>query len=414
MPRRIALALMFTAAFAAEAKAESLDALLDEARRASPEIQAAALAADAAQARVAGAGSLMDPMIKLGIENWGRSEPGYLPQSSSAGTMKKLTVSQNLPFWGKREMKRDIAEAEARRAAYTAEQTANELAMRLKVALAEIRGITESLALAKTLERRLGTIALAAKARYAEGEGQQPEVTRVTVERAAIVAEIARMEARRTVAAARVNRLLARPQTQKLADVPEWRRVPESARYDLAALIDRAQRDNPDLRAERAAIDGASRTADLAQRNWYPDFEVGVAAKREMGRVQSYEAMVTMSVPLQWSLHRSEISSARAAAAAAENRRDAAELRVAESLAAAWADLAAAREVEAVIRDTQLPQAELGFNAAAKGYEFGRVGATDVLIAEQQLWKSGLDLVAARLQQQSRLAEIEALIGDDL
>ena len=111
MPRRIALALMFTAAFAAEAKAESLDALLDEARRASPEIQAAALAADAAQARVAGAGSLMDPMIKLGIENWGRSEPGYLPQDSSAGTMKKLTVSQNLPFWGKREMKRDIAEA---------------------------------------------------------------------------------------------------------------------------------------------------------------------------------------------------------------------------------------------------------------------------------------------------------------
>lgn len=414
MPRPFALALMFALALAAEARAESLDALLAEARRASPEIQAAALAADAAQARVAGAGSLMDPMIKLGVEDWGRSEPGYLPQKSSEGTMKKLTVSQSLPFWGKRGMKRDIAEAEARRAAYTAEQTANELAMRLKVALAEMRGLTESVALARTLERRLGTIAGVAKARYAEGEGQQPEVTRVTVERAAILAEIARMEARRTVAEARVNRLLARPQTRRFAEVPEWRRVPEPARYDLAALIDRAQRDNPDLRAERAANDGAVRAADLAQRNWYPDFEVGVGAKREMGRVQSYEAMVTMSVPLQWSLHRSEVSAARAAAAAAENRRDAAELRVAESLVAAWADLAAAREVEAVIRDTQLPQAELGFAAAAKGYEFGRVGATDVLIAEQQLWKSGLDLVTARLAQQARLAEIEALIGDDL
>jgi len=414
MPRRTALALIFATAFAAEARAESLSALLDEARRASPEIQASALAADAAEARIAGAGSLLDPKVKLSVENWGRSEPGYLPQASTEGTMKKLQVSQNLPFWGKREMKRDIAEAEARQATYTAEQTVNEIALRLKIALAEMRGLTESVALAKTLEARLNTIGGVAKLRYAAGEGQQPEVTRVMVERAAITAEIARMKARLSVAEARVNRLLARPQTRRLDEVPAWRRVPDPARYDVAALIDRAQRDNPDLRAVRAAADGAGRAADLAQRNWYPDVEVGIGTVREMGRVQSYEAMVTMSVPLQWGLHRSEVSAARAAAAAARNRRDAGELRIAESLAASWADLAAAREVEAVIRDTQLPQAELGFAAAAKGYEFGRIGATDVLIAEQQLWKSGLDLVAARLQQQTRLAEIESLIGDDL
>jgi outer membrane protein TolC len=124
--------------------------------------------------------------------------------------------------------------------------------------------------------------------------------------------------------------------------------------------------------------------------------------------------MVQFSVPLQWGLHRSEVAAAKSAVAAAISRREARELEIANALADAWAEFSAAREVEAVIADDQLPQAELGFGAAAKGYEFGRVGITDVLIAEQQLWKSGLDLVAARLQQQARLAEIEALIGDDL
>lgn len=413
---RYVLALSFAAlvGIVPAARAESLDALLAEARRASPEIQAAALAADAAAARIEGAGSLMDPMVKLSVENWGRAEPGYLPQGSTEGTMKKLIVSQQLPFWGKREMKRDIAAAEARQAAFTAEQTANELAMRLKTALAEIRGVADSLALAKKLEARLGALGEAARLRYAAGEGQQPEVTRVAVERAAMVAEIARMEARRAVAEARVNRLLARPQGRSLAEVPEWRRVPDPARHDLAALIDRAQRDNPDLKADRAMQEGANRAADLAQRGWYPDVEIGLGAVREMGRVQSYEAMVAFSVPLQWGLRRSEISSARAAAAAARNRRDAGELKVAEEVAAAWADLSAARAVEAVVAQTQLPQAELGFNAAARGYEHGRVDATEVLMAEQQVWKSGIDLVEARMRQQMRLAEVEALIGDDL
>ena len=391
-----------------------IDALIAEARRINPEIMAANLAADAAAARIEGAGSLIDPKIKLSMENWGRDNPSYLPKSSTEGTMKKLLVSQDLPFWGKRDLKRGIADAEARRAAFSADQVENQLVAKLKIALAEYRAMEESLKLARRLHDRLGTIVETVRLRYREGEGQQPDVTRVAVEKAAVAAEIARISAKKTLAQSRVNRLLARPSATAMPANSGWRAVPDPSRYDLAALIDRAARDNPDLKAERAAIDGATRSAALADRNWYPDAEVGVGATREDGRVQSYEVMVQFSVPLQWGLHRSEVAAAKSAAAAATNRRDARELEVANSLADAWAELSAAREVEAVIADDQLPQAELGFGAAAKGYEFGRVGITDVLIAEQQLWKSGLDLVAARLQQQARLAEIEALIGDDL
>lgn len=415
LPVPILAAVLVAFALAPSARAEpGLDALIAEARRINPEIQAANLDADAAAAKVEGAGSLMDPKIKLSMENWGRDNPSYLPKSSTEGTMKKLIVSQDLPFWGKRDLKRGIADAEARMAAFTADRIGNELVAKLKVALAEHRAMEESLVLAKRLHARLGTIGETVRLRYREGEGQQPDVTRVAVEKAAVAAEIARISARKTMAQARVNRLLARPAATAMPQDAGWRNLPDPSRYDLAALIDRAERDNPDLKAERAAIDGADRSASLADKNWYPDVEVGVGAVREMGRVQSYEAMVQFSVPLQWGLRRSEIGAAKAAAAAARQRREARGLDVANALADAWAELSAAREVEAVIADAQLPQAELGFGAAAKGYEFGRVGITDVLMAEQQLWKSGLDLVAARLLQQVRLAEIEALIGDDL
>jgi outer membrane protein TolC len=61
-----------------------------------------------------------------------------------------------------------------------------------------------------------------------------------------------------------------------------------------------------------------------------------------------------------------------------------------------------------------LPQAELNLNAALAAYENGRADFVAVLDAHRQLRRARGELVKARGDQQTRLAEIEKMVGEEL
>ncbi|MEO0035770.1 MAG: Cobalt-zinc-cadmium resistance protein CzcC [Pseudomonadota bacterium] len=393
----------------------TVDELVAIAKAMSPEIQIAALEEAAATARIDGAGSLADPRVSLSVEDWNTNRNGgYFPSNPAAGTTKKLKVSQELPFWGKRDLKREIAEANARRAALLKTQVENELVAKVKVAYAEYHSAHLVSDLARDLKARLDTLAKLARARYAQALGRQQDVTRAEVEKASLEAEIVRTEAERRKARVKINRLLARPLEAPLVEAPAPRPIPAMETLDLAALTERAQRSNPDILAQQATIEGADTARRLAEKGWYPDFEVGVSSVKRDGDWRGYEAMVSMNVPLQGSLRESEIGEAKAMAGAARTRRELRALELGNEVSDAWISLKSAREVEKLLRESQLPQAEIGFQAAAKGYELGRTDLLDVLLTEQQLWKSNIDLVKMRFEQQIRLAELEKLVGGEL
>ncbi|MBI4966494.1 MAG: TolC family protein [Rhodospirillales bacterium] len=392
----------------------NIDELIAIARSMNPEIQVMALEADAATAKAAGAGSLADPKIQFAVEDWRRDFPSYAPAGSTAYTTKKLRLTQELPFWGKRDLKREIAEAGAKKAAILKRAVENDLMAKLKVAYAEYHQAHQAIDLAKNLRGRMEILSRLAGLRYAQGLGRQQDVTRAEVEKAMIDAEIARMEAERQKARVRVNRLLSRELSAPLVETLSARPIPPKAALDLPVLVDRAQTGNPEQLAQDAIIEGADRTVSLAEKGWYPDFEVGVGTVRKEGRWDSYEAMVSLNIPLQWGLRNAEIGEAKAMAAAARQKRKARENELGGEVQEAYFALESARRIETLLRENSLPQAEIGFQAAAKSYELGRTEFLDVLMAEQQLWKTQIELLRVHLDQQMRLAEIEKLIGSEL
>jgi outer membrane protein, heavy metal efflux system len=392
----------------------TVDDLVAIAKAMNPELQVATLEADAAAAKVEGAGSLMDPKVQLVVMDWPRDRPGYLPTSPLSGTTKKLYVTQGVPFWGKRDLRREIAEAGARRATVLKRQVENELVAKVKVAYAEYHSAHLVIDLARDLKGRLDTLAKLARVRYAQGLGKQQDVTRAEVEKSVLETEITRVEGDRRKARVKLNRLLARPFEAPLVEAPAPRPIPSMEALDLAAVTERAQNGNPDILAQGAAIQGSDKAQALAEKSWYPDFEVGVGAVKQGGDWSGYEAMVSMNVPLQWGLRHSEIGEAKAMAAAARAKREVRALELGNEVADSFISLKSAREVEKLLRENQLPQAEIGFQAAAKGYELGRADLLDVVTTEQQLWKSNIDLIKVLFDEQMRLAELEKLVGGDL
>jgi len=393
----------------------TVDDLIAIAKSMSPELQIAVLETAAASAKIDGAGSLADPKVSLTVEDWSTNRNGgNFPSNPASQTTKKLRISQELPFWGKRDLRREIAEAGARKAATMQRQVENELVSKVKVAYAEYHSAHLVIDAARDLRARLDTLAKLAGARYGQALGKQQDVTRASVEKSVLDTEIVRMDAERRKARIKINRLLARPLNAPLVEAPAPRAIPAMETLDLAALTDRAQSNNPEIVAQLATIDGAEKSRALAEKGWYPDFELTAGAVKREGEWRGYEAMVAMNIPLQWNLRTSEIGEAKAMAGAARTRRELRALELGNEVADAWISLKSAHEVEKLLRESQLPQAEIGFQAAAKGYELGRSELLDVLLSEQQLWKSNIDLIKVLFEQQMRLAELEKLVGGDL
>src|SRR3972149_1466876 len=70
----------------------SVDELVAIARQMNPELQVMTLEAEAAQAKVDGAGSLMDPKIRYSIDDWSRDRPGYFPTNPANAKTKKISL----------------------------------------------------------------------------------------------------------------------------------------------------------------------------------------------------------------------------------------------------------------------------------------------------------------------------------
>jgi outer membrane protein TolC len=390
----------------------SVESLLAIAREGSLDVRAVRLEAEAARERIGPAGALPDPFLRVELENITRNgTQGATLSPSQVGDTKYL-LAQPLPFWGKRDLKRDIAAADADQAGGRAADAWADVAGRIKSLYAQYWLTSKSLRLTREnieLSRRLEQIA---QARYAGGLVPQQDAIRAQVERSALDSELVGMESERHHLMAFLNATLARSASAPLAEPEVLRPLP--ARIDPAALNQRLLANNPQLAIEAARVAGAEKSRDLAYRNRFPDFIVGVQPMQVGDRVDAWTLMLELNVPLQQGSRRSQERESERMLEAASARREALGHRLNGDLSAAVSNLEAARTTEQITRTRQLPQAELTFRSALAGYETGKVDFATLLDAQRQIRNAKLALLRAQASQQLRLAEIERLLGEDL
>jgi outer membrane protein, heavy metal efflux system len=394
-----------------------VESLLEFARERHPEFAAMRHEAAAAAERVAAADALPDPMFRTELRDVTNeanpaASPNVLPTRVGS---TKYTISQTLPWFGKRELRRDVAVAGASEAETRTRATWMELATRIKQTYAEHHVHLAILRLLRENIDLLSRIGEIAQVRYAGGIGTQQEVIRAQTERAMLQGDLAMFEGESAQASARMRSLLGRPPANVKLHPPEkLRPLPPSAKLEFAALEARLVANNPQLGAEAARIAAADKGRELAYRNRYPDVSVGISPIQTGSRVSEWELMFELNIPLQQDSRRAQEREAERMAEAARARREATLNQGLAELSERLAGLESARRIEALIAGSLLPQAELSLQSALAGYETGRVDFAMVLDAQRQVRKVQQDLVKARGDQQVRLAEIERLIGEDL
>ena len=391
----------------------TLASLLDYARLNNPEYAAMRFDADAASERVEAAGALPDPVLRvelMDVANAGREAAANLLPARVGST--KYTLIQPLPFWGKRDLKRDAAGAEAGSARAAAAASWNDLATRVKASYAEYYQASMGVKLTREMLELAARLAQIAQGRYASGLVPQQDALRAQLEQTAMAGELLAMETEQHHLRARINTLLSRPGGSQLADPLALRAVP--ALPPTAQLQERLAANNPQLAAQRLKVAAAEKNSELAVKNRYPDLALGVAPTQVRRGVAEWGVMLEMNIPLQQGSRRAQEREAEAMVGAALSRRNAVHSQLLSELSLNIAALDAARRGESLARDSLIPQTGLNYQAALAAYENGKVDFATLLEAQRQIRRSRLEELKAKVEAQLRLAEIERLIGEDL
>lgn len=397
-----------------EAIGSSAESLLDFAREKNPEYAALRFEADAASERVTPAGALPDPKFRIELRDITRMGEQNASLSPSRVGSTQYLLMQDLPWYGKRDLKREIAEFEADGAKGKAMGSWSELAAKIKTAHAQRYYLQRNEKLTREILDLISRLEKVAQVRYAGGLAAQQDVIRAQIEQTGMRNELIALATERHHWHARLNALLGRPAAAPFAEALTLRLLPAPARLDYATLEERVRSRNPLLFAEESRIKAAEKNRDLAYRNRYPDFTVGLSPIQYQSSVKEWELMVELNIPLQQSSRRAQERESEAMLSAARSRKEAAANQLLGELAENLAAIEAARQTELLASGSLLPQAELTLRSALAGYENGKIDFATLLDAQRQIRQARQNQIKAQAEGQMRLAEIERLLGEDL
>ena len=391
----------------------TLDSLLELARRQNPEWAALRHDAEAAAQRVTPAGALPDPTLRvelMDVTNSGSdAAPNLLP--SRVGSTK-YTVIQPLPFWGKRDLKRDAAAAEADAARAAAAAGWIDVAARVKASYAEYYRATGGVKLTREMLDLAKRVTQLAQARYASGLVAQQDVLRAQLEQTAMAGELIAMETEQHHLRSRINILLRRPGGAPLSDPLALRALPTLP--PTPELQRRLGESNAQLAMQQFKLLAAEKNSQWVERNRYPDFAVGLAPTQVRRGVSEWGVMLELNIPLQQESRRAQEREAEALVAAAQARREATQTQLLSELSLNIAALDAAQRSEELTHSSLAPQAQLNFQAALAAYENGKLDFATLLEAQRQIRRARLDELKSQVEARMRLADIERLVGEDL
>lgn len=391
----------------------SVDELLAYAREHNPDLRLRKREAEAARERIESAGALPDPRFQVELMDFTNTMSGGSTSLVPGDVGEtRYRVIQPLPFYGKRDLRADVAEALANRSAATVDTAVLGVEARIRtafVAYYEAAGRTrilrETLDLLNALERL-------AETRYSVGLVPQQDLIQAQGEITSLKVDLVEAERRRRESAARLNSQLPRAADAPLAVPSVLPPVPAS--LSLGELFQRAKDGSPDLARERHGIVAAEKGRELAYRNRYPDFAVGLTNSRPRSGTDSWDLMVELNIPLQQTSRRAQERESERLVDAARASAEAAEVRLSGRLGEVLAAFEASRDKARLLADTLLPQARATLDAAQAGYESGRVNFNTLIDAERRVLRARLALLDAEVDIRIRLAELEQLVGAPL
>jgi cobalt-zinc-cadmium efflux system outer membrane protein len=386
-----------------------VDALITEALKQNPEIEAARQRWRAAQERAPQARVLDDPEVK--IEWW--NTPENLDITRTPNTI--FGLSQRFPFPGKLGLKESLAVKEADMAASLLRAKEREVTSQVKSAYYEVFLAHKAIEIHHQQIDILKDFFAIANARFRVGKGAQVDVLKATVELSKLFNELPVLEQQRESAKAKLNVILNRAPQSPLAEPVEP--AGPRTRQPLDELHHLAIQNRPELRAVDIEIARSQTAIALAQKQYYPDFNVMVSRFQNFEARDGFGAMVTMSLPFSFWTKPKYDAGVREATATKDSAKAAYQVlknQVLFEVKDLLVKIEAAEKLMTLYKTTIIPQARQTLESARANYQTGKLEFLSLLDAERASKDFQLEYYRALTTFEQRWAELERAVGMDL
>lgn len=378
----------------------TLQAAISMAMQSNPDLSAAQYELQAVEATVLQANVLPNPSLEVTVEDRRRET-----------RESTLQLSQPIELGGKRSAR--MRAAERGLDAASAELNAKRAEVRASVITAffDVLAAQERVRLAQEagdLAQRATTVT---GKRVASGKVSPVEETKAKVAESSVRLEQSQarselMSARKRLTANWGNLSprfeVAEGQLDVLPELPDTNML--SQRLAGSPALTRA-RHEVDRRQALAQVERSRRIPDMA-------VTLGVKRSEELGRNQ---AIVGLSVPLPlFDSNRGNVLESLRRVDKARDELSATEIRLDSELAQAYEKLSISRQEADSLQKDVIPGAQSAYDAASKGFEYGKFGFLDVLDAQRTLLQAKSQYLRALSEAHRAAADIDRIVGESM
>jgi len=376
--------------------------LLDEVLARNPDIPTMEATWEAAKSRIDQAESFNDPMLTYSIA----------PQTAGENGMdfgQKLTLSQHLPWPGKRMLRGEVARFESDAAFAGIDKARLKITEMARSAYADwyfvhaairINGINKSL---------LQEFQNIAEIKYSAGRATKQDALRAEVEQVLLEHRDIVLERHRRDVLAQINTLL-----QRLPDRPLPLPTGLSETISLPTveqLRKLALEYHPELRALVARTQASRQRERLAERNFYPDISLNAGYNTLWNQNEKRLTVgASINIPLQGKRHAAK-DEARASTLRLDFQQRAMVFQLMGEVQRAVDKVRESEHVLILYQNRLLPLAEENLEAAQSDYESGSGNFLDLISTEKNLMQTRLQREQALSDYHQRLATLKHIVG---
>ncbi len=353
-----------------------------------PALAATKQQAEAMATMPAQAASLADPKLSFKALN--------LPVDSFSTTQENMTqlqlgLSQALPFPGKLGLKSDIAEHMARAAQHSSQEFRLLLLRNTRIHWWNLAYLDQALSIVRSNQQLLRRLVRIAETKYKTGKGLQQDVLLAQLELSKLLEKELHLQGIRKREAARLYALIGSP-TGITMTLPKLEpKYISKQNIDVVMLKNEVRHTRPMLLAMDEKVQASAARIALADKGYYPDFNLGAAYGFRQGvnpankqsRPDFTSVMLTMSLPI-YTDHKQDkrVAQRKAEKARAQFSWQDAVDQVEADIDAAASDLRIARSQVALFEQGILPQARQTTASMLAGYQVNKVDFLNLVRAQ--------------------------------
>lgn len=388
----------------------SLRELIELGLSRNPEVKAMERNIDMMRARIPQAKALPEPMLSVGYMGNITPIPPFDIQKDDPSSGRSISLSQEIPLWGKRGLKGKMAAMDADAEWWSYEQTRLNIVAEIKDVYFELFYLDKAIEVVQRNKALLEKFAKIAEARYAVGKGIQQDVLKAQVEISKLIEQVTVLEQRRQLAAGRLNSLLYKDVETFIGRTEEIKAQPVS--FTLGEIKELALANYPSLKAQKQKISREQYAIELANKEFYPDVSITFNYQNRPAMPDMYGLMVGVKLPIfPGQRQRPAVAEAAAAKAVEEKRLQSLFTVLSYKVQEKYLAAKTAEKLVSLYGTTVIPQSSLSLQSAIAGYEVGSVDFLTLLDNLMTLLNYELNYYEQVSNSEKAVAALEPLVG---